>query len=166
VGIEATGPIHWFTSVCCGARPPKLRIGDSAKIRASEVPRQKEKKTDERDARLISIACWRSAFRKIGVPTPSGTGPPACGCWHRHSWVLRKMLTNKRHCSHEPGLCARQKCSPRRACAELGSLTLGPWAAAGARGTLKMLANRSSHSGVDREEFWKKPKAREDAAPL
>ena len=49
VGIEATGPMHWFERLL-GELGHELWIGDSAKIRASEVRKQK---TDERDARLI-----------------------------------------------------------------------------------------------------------------
>ena len=49
VGIEATGPIHWFERLLAELGH-ELWIGDAAKIRASEVRKQK---TDERDARLI-----------------------------------------------------------------------------------------------------------------
>src|SRR5579859_7226102 len=52
VGIEATGPIHWFVRLLTELGH-ELWIGDSAKIRASEVRKQK---TDERDARLILSA--------------------------------------------------------------------------------------------------------------
>jgi hypothetical protein len=49
VGIQATGPIHWFERLLAELGH-QLWIGGSAKIRASEVRKQK---TDERDARLI-----------------------------------------------------------------------------------------------------------------
>ena len=39
VGIEATGPIHWFERLL-GELGHELWIGDSAKIRASEVRKQ------------------------------------------------------------------------------------------------------------------------------
>jgi transposase len=51
VGIEATGPIHWFERLLAELGH-ELWIGDSAKIRASEVRKQK---TDERDAALIRL---------------------------------------------------------------------------------------------------------------
>jgi transposase len=44
VGIEATGPIHWFERLLAELGH-ELWIGDVAKIRASEVRKQK---TDER----------------------------------------------------------------------------------------------------------------------
>jgi len=46
VGIEATGPIRWFERLLAELGH-ELWIGDAAKIRASEVRREK---TDERDA--------------------------------------------------------------------------------------------------------------------
>jgi hypothetical protein len=46
VGIEATGPIRWFERLLAELGH-ELWIGDAAKIRASEVRKQK---TDERDA--------------------------------------------------------------------------------------------------------------------
>ena len=49
VGIEATRPIHWFERLLTELGH-ELWIGDAAKIRASEVRKQK---TDERDACLI-----------------------------------------------------------------------------------------------------------------
>jgi len=44
VGIESTGPIHWFERLLAELGH-ELWIGDAAKIRASEVRKQK---TDER----------------------------------------------------------------------------------------------------------------------
>src|SRR6266404_7125426 len=65
VGIEATGPIHWFERLLADLGY-ELWIGDSAKIRASKVRKQK---TDERDAALsFSISCWQNAFHASGFP--------------------------------------------------------------------------------------------------
>jgi len=64
VGIEATGPIHWFERLLAELGH-ELWIGDSAKIRAAEVRKQK---TDERDA-----CCSRSVFPKSGCP-PRASG--------------------------------------------------------------------------------------------
>ena len=52
VGIEATGPIRWFERLLAELGQ-ELWIGDSAKIRASEVRKQK---TDERDGGDLSCA--------------------------------------------------------------------------------------------------------------
>jgi transposase len=57
--IEATGPIHWFERLLTELGH-ELWIGDSARIRASEVRKQK---TDERDARLILDLMLAKRFR-------------------------------------------------------------------------------------------------------
>jgi len=76
VGIEATGPIHWFERLLAELGH-ELWIGDSAKIRASEVRKQK---TDERDAGSFWISCWPSAFRGSGFPRlPSVTSGSCSG---------------------------------------------------------------------------------------
>ncbi len=66
VGIEATGPIHWFERLLAELGH-ELWIGDSARIRASEVRKQK---TDQRDAALILDLLLARRFPKIWVPTP------------------------------------------------------------------------------------------------
>ena len=74
VGIEATGPIHWFERFARGAWSRTVDRGDSAKIRASEVRKQK---TDERDARLILDLLLAKRFPKIWVSHTGRTRPPA-----------------------------------------------------------------------------------------
>src|SRR5216683_1892799 len=67
----------------------ELWIGDSAKIRASEVRKQK---TDERDALLILDLLLSKRFPKIWVPTPAERDLRQL-LWHRHKLVcLRTML--------------------------------------------------------------------------
>ena len=68
MGIEATGPIRWFERLLAELGQ-ELWIGDSAKIRASEVRKQK---TDGRDARLILELLLTNRFLRIWVPTASG----------------------------------------------------------------------------------------------
>ncbi len=69
VGIEATGPIHWFERLLAELGH-ELWIGDAAKIRAREVRKQK---TDERDAALILELLLSNRFPRIWVPTSYGT---------------------------------------------------------------------------------------------
>src|SRR2546426_5433065 len=61
VGIEATGPIHWFERLLAELGH-QLWIGDSARIRASAVRKQK---TDQRDAALILDLLLAKRFPKI-----------------------------------------------------------------------------------------------------
>jgi transposase len=67
VGIEATGPMHWFERLL-EELGHELWIGDSAKIRASEVRKQK---TDQRDALLILDLLLANRFPRIWVPPPA-----------------------------------------------------------------------------------------------
>ena len=125
VGIEATGPIHWFERLLAELGH-ELWIGDSAKIRASEVRKQK---TDERDARLILDLLLAKRFPKIWVPTPAERDLRQL-LWHRHKLVcLRTMLGNQLHfLAMSQGLCRKKKLFTKKGRAELTGLALGPWA--------------------------------------
>ena len=67
VWIEGTGPIRWFEGLLAELGQ-ELWIGDAAKVRASEVRKQK---TDERDAWLILDLLLTKRFPRIWVPTPA-----------------------------------------------------------------------------------------------
>src|SRR5438477_8609527 len=136
VGIEATGPIHWFEHLLAELGH-ELWIGDSAKIRASEVRKQK---TDERDARLILDLLLSKRFPKTWVPTP-GERDLRQLLWHRHKLVsLRTMLGNQLHfLAMSQGLCRKQKLFSKKGRGELTSLTLGPWASRRREELLKLL---------------------------
>src|SRR2546427_212885 len=76
VGIEATGPIHWFERLLAELGH-ELWIGDSAKIRAQEVRKQK---TDERDSPIAELdrAVLEEAKRRddaVLLMTHPGIGP-------------------------------------------------------------------------------------------
>ncbi|MGB6667316.1 MAG: IS110 family transposase [Candidatus Acidiferrum sp.] len=136
VGIEATGPIHWFERLLAELGH-ELWIGDSAKIRASEVRKQK---TDERDAALILDLLLAKRFPRIWVPTPVERDLRQL-LWHRHKLVrMRTMLGNQLHfLAMSQGLCRKQKLFTKKGRAELGGLTLGPWAGRRREELLKLL---------------------------
>ena len=136
VGIEATGPMHWFERLLAELGH-QLWIGDSARIRASEVRKQK---TDERDARLILDLLLSKRFPKIWVPTPAERDLRQL-LWHRHKLVcLRTMLGNQLHfLAMSQGLCRKQKLFSKKGRAEFASLTLGPWASRRREELLKLL---------------------------
>jgi transposase len=125
VGIEATGPIQWFERLLAELGH-ELWIGDSAKIRASEVRKQK---TDERDAALILDLLLANRFPKIWVPTPEERDLRQL-LWHRHKLVrMRTMVGNQLHfLAMSQGLCRKGKLFTRKGRTELASLNLGPWA--------------------------------------
>ena len=125
VGIEATGPIRWFERLLAELGH-ELWIGDAAKIRASEVRKQK---TDERDARLILDLLLTKRFPKIWVPTPAERDLRQL-LWHRHKLVcLRTLLGNQLHAlALSEGLCRKKKLFTKKGRGELAGLSLGPWA--------------------------------------
>jgi hypothetical protein len=116
VGIEATGPIRWFERLLTELGH-ELWIGDSAKIRASEVRKQK---TDERDAWLILDLLLAKRFPRIWVPTPEERDLRQL-LWHRHKLVcLRTMLGNQLHAlAMSEGLCRKKKLFTKKGPAEL-----------------------------------------------
>ena len=136
VGIEATGPLHWFLGLLAELGH-ELWIGDSAKIRASEVRKQK---TDERDALLILDLLLAKRFPRIWVPTPAERDLRQL-LWHRHKLVsLRTMLGNQLHfLAMSQGLCRKQKLFTKKGRAEFAGLTLGPWAGRRREELLKLL---------------------------
>ncbi len=125
VGIEATGPIRWFERLLAELGH-ELWIGDSAKIRASEVRKQK---TDERDAWLILDLMVAKRFPQIWVPTPAERDLRQL-LWHRHKLVcMRTMLGNQLHAlALSEGLCRKKKLFTKKGRAELVHLGLAPWA--------------------------------------
>ena len=136
VGIEATGPIRWFERLLAELGH-ELWIGDSAKIRASEVRKQK---TDERDARLILDLLLAKRFPKIWVPTPAERDLRQL-LWHRHKLVcMRTMLGNQLHAlALSEGLCRKKKLFTQKGRVELVHLGLGPWASRRREELLKLL---------------------------
>ncbi len=143
VGIEATGPIHWFERLLTELGH-ELWIGDSAKIRASEVRKQK---TDERDAALILDLLLAKRFPRIWVPTPAERDLRQL-LWHRHKLVrLRTMLGNQLHfLAMSQGLCRKKKLFTKKGRAELGNPS---HRGAGSRGSGRSATSRRCRSADD-----------------
>ena len=136
VGIEATGPIRWFERLLAELGH-ELWIGDSAKIRASEVRKQK---TDERDARLILDLLLAKRFPRIWVPTPVERDLRQL-LWHRHKLVcLRTMLGNQLHAlAMGEGLCRKKQLFTKKGRVELADLGLAQWGSRRREELLKLL---------------------------
>jgi hypothetical protein len=154
VGIEATGPIRWFERLLAELGH-ELWIGDAAKIRASEVRKQK---TDERDARLILGLLLTKRFPKIWVPTPAERGLPQL-LGHRHKLVcLRTLVGNQLHAlALSEGLCRKEKLFTQQGRGELAGLALGPWASRRRAFTIFVVlfsVERTAASAPRREEPW------------
>jgi transposase len=136
VGIEATGPIHWFERLLAQLGH-QLWIGDSAQIRASVVKLQK---TDQRDAAHILDLLLAKRFPRIWVPTPAERDLRQL-LWHRHKLVcMRTMVGNQLHAlAMGQGLCRKQKLFTKKGRGELQSLALGPWASRRREELLRLL---------------------------
>jgi transposase len=121
VGIEATGPQHWFERFL-RELDHELWIGDSAKIRANHLRKQK---TDERDALLILELPLANRFPRIWVPTPAGRNLRQL-LWHRHKFVrLRTMLGNQLHfLAMSQGVCRKKKLFTQLGRSEAGGASL------------------------------------------
>jgi transposase len=163
VGIEATGPIHWFERLLAELGH-ELWIGDSARIRASEVRKQK---TDERDARLIVNLLLAKRFPQIWVPTPAERDLRQL-LWHRHKLVsLRTMLGNQLHfLAMSQGLCRKKKLFTRKGRVEFTGLALGPWAGRRREELLQLLDQLESRIAELDHAVLEEAKRREDAVLL
>jgi transposase len=125
VGIEATFPSHWFERLLaeCGH---ELWVGDSAKIRASEVRRQKY---DGRDAEHILDLLLAGRFPRIWVPSMAERDLRQL-LVHRLKMVrTRTAVKNQLHyLAMSQGVCRKRKLWSARGRAELENLSLLPWA--------------------------------------
>ena len=125
VGIEATFPAHWFERLLaeCGH---ELRVGDAARIRASEVRRQK---TDTRDAEHILDLLLTGRFPRIWVPSMEERDLRQL-LVHRMKMVrTRTAVKNQLHSlAMSQGVCRKRKLWSARGRAELEDLRLLPWA--------------------------------------
>jgi transposase len=163
VGIEATGPIHWFERLLAELGQ-ELWIGDSAKIRASDLRKQK---TDERDARLILELLLANRFPRIWVPTPEERDLRQL-LWHRHKLVrLRTMLGNQLHfLAMSQGLCRKRKLFTKVGRGELRALHLGPWAGRRREELLHLLDQLDPRINELDRAVLEEAKRREDALRL
>jgi len=163
VGVEATGPLHWFERLLAELGH-ELWIGDSAKIRASEVRKQK---TDQRDAQLILDLMVANRFPRIWVPTTTERDLRQL-LWHRHKMVrMRTMLGNQLHfLAMSQGLCRKKKLFTEAGRSELSRLPLGPWASR-RRAELLYLLDQLDPAIDDLDRaVMQEAKARQDAVRL
>ena len=125
MGIEATFPSHWFERLLgeCGH---ELWVGDSAKIRAHDVRRQK---TDPRDAENILDLLLAGRFPRIWVPSLQERDLRQL-LVHRMKMVrTRTAVKNQLHyLAMSQGVCRKRQLWSRRGRSELESLPLLPWA--------------------------------------
>ena len=163
VGVEATGPLHWFQQLLAEL-DHELWIGDSAKIRASEIRKQK---TDERDAQLILDLMLANRFPRLWVPSPVERDLRQL-LWHRHKLVcMRTMLGNQLHfLAMSQGLCRKKKLFTEKGRRELQGLSLGPWASRRRQELLGLLDQLDPAIGELDRAVCEQAERREDAVRL
>jgi transposase len=127
----------------------------------------RKQKTDERDAKLILDLLLSKRFPKIWVPTPAERDLRQL-LWHRHKLVcMRTMLGNQLHAlAMSQGLCRKRKLFTKKGRAELGSLTLGPWAGRRREELLKLLGQLDPAIAELDRAVLEEAKRRDDAVLL
>ena len=163
VGVEATGPLAWFERLLAELGH-ELWIGNAARIRASEVRKQK---TDERDAQLLLELLLTDRFPRIWVPTPDERDLRQL-LWHRHKLVrLRTMLRNQLHfLAMSQRLCRKQRLFTDKGRRELEALPLGPWTARRREELLQLLDRLQPSIAQLDQAVVAAARARDDAARL
>jgi transposase len=136
VGIEATFPALWFEWLLAEGGH-ELWVGDAARIRASEVRRQK---TDTRDAEHLLDLLQAGRFPRIWVPSPAERDLRQL-LVHRSKLVrTRTAVKNQLHAlAMSQGVCRKRKLWTARGRAELQSLALLPWASQRRQALLELL---------------------------
>jgi transposase len=125
IGMESTGNCQWFVEMATTAGH-EVWIGDAAKIRASEVRRQKN---DRRDAALILKLLMEGRFPRIW--TPSGEEKDLRQLLiHRHKLVrIRVQVKNElQHLAMNQGVTRAGKLWSKAGEKVLSELPLKPWA--------------------------------------
>ena len=125
VGMEACGNTQWFERMLAELGH-ELWLGDAAKIRASEVRKQK---TDKRDAALILQLLVEERFPKIWVPSMEQRDQRQL-LIHRHKLVeVRSRVKNGlQHLALNQGLQKKRSLWSKAGQQQLQELPLQPWA--------------------------------------
>lgn len=136
IGIEATGYTQWFERMVA-EMGHELWVGDPAKIRASEVRRQK---TDARDAEHLLDVLLTKKFPRVWVPTVEERDLRQL-LKHRDYLVrTQTAVKNQVHfLAMNQGVCRKQKLWSARGRAELEGLELGLWASLRRKELLELL---------------------------
>jgi len=125
IGMESTGNCQWFVEMATTAGHD-VWVGDAAKIRASDVRRQKH---DRRDAALILKLLLEGRFPRIW--TPSGEEKDLRQLLiHRYKLVrLRATTKNElQHLAMNQGVTKKRKLWSKAGEQVLRELALKPWA--------------------------------------
>jgi transposase len=137
VGVESSGNLQWFERLLAELGF-ELRIGDAAKIRATEVRRQK---TDRRDAERLLELLEQNKFPAIWRPSP-GERDLRQLLLHRHKLVeMRTRIKNQlQHVAMNQGLQKKRQLWSRQGQQWLRQLALPAWTHRRREDLLQLLA--------------------------
>jgi transposase len=125
IGMESTGNCQWFVEMATTAGHD-VWIGDTAKIRASEVRQQK---TDRRDAALILKLLLEGRFPRIW--TLSGEEKDLRQLllhWHKLVRIRAQVKNELQHLAMNQGVTKKNKLWSKKGEQVLRELPLKPWA--------------------------------------
>ena len=136
VGMEACGNTLWFERLLASLGI-ELRLGDTAKIRALEVRKQK---TDRRDAALLLRLLLENRFPEVWVPTLQQRDSRQL-LLHRHKLVaMRRQVKNElQHLALNQGLQQKRKLWSASGRKQLEALPLAGWTARRRQDALEVL---------------------------
>jgi transposase len=137
IGMEATGNCQWFVELLT-ALGHEVWIGDAAKIRASEVRKQKH---DRRDAALLLRLLIEGRFPRIWTPSSEQRDLRQL-LIHRYKLVrLRAQAKNGlQHLAMNQGLQKKNRLWSKKGQTLLRELALQPWASRRREDLLSVLA--------------------------
>lgn len=145
VGLESTGNSHWFVDML-GELGHEVWIGDAARIRASQVRKQK---TDRRDAGHILDLLMKDDFPRIWIPTRQQRDQRQL-LIHRYKLVtLRARVKNElQHLALNQGLQKRSALWSRAGQKLLQELPLQTWAGVRRQNLLELLQSMDRQIAV------------------
>ena len=128
IGMESTGNCQWFLELM-SRLGHQVWIGDAARIRASEVRRQKH---DRRDAALLLRLLIEGRFPRLWTPSSEQRDARQL-LWHRYKLVrLRAQVKNElQHLALNQGVQKKRGLWSAAGQKALGELTLPPLAGRG-----------------------------------
>ncbi len=137
IGMEATGNCQWFLELMASLGH-EVRIGDAAKIRASDVRQQKH---DKRDARLLLQLLAERRFPQIWTPSSEQKDLRQL-LIHRHKLVrVRTQVKNAlQHLAMNQGVLKKRKLWSAAGQKALCELPLRPWASRRREDLLKVMS--------------------------
>lgn len=163
VGLESTGNAHWFVDML-GKMGHEVWVGDAARIRASQVRKQK---TDRRDAAHILELLRKDEFPRIWTPSREQRDQRQL-LIHRYKLVtLRARVKNElQHLALNQGLQKGRRLWSQAGQKMLLDMSLAPWAGIRRKNLLELLKQMDQQIGALDQAVKKAAEENEEARLL